>query len=175
MELIIDPVCSLAFENEPDDARIMLRPPRAVSSALLPASQFVWSIAQGVAVLIATAALFAASLRFGLPPDQARALVFGALIASIVALVLVNRSFEPSLVVAIRRPNPTLWIVIAAAIAIFGVTLSWRPARNMFHFGDFHDHDLLIATTTGGLLLLFLEFAKFIMLKHSGPSQISPA
>ena len=166
LELIIDPVCSIAFESEPEDDNIMSRPPRAVSVPLLSFDTFVWCVVQGVAALIATGALFLGAIKYGLPANQARALVFGALIASTIALVLINRTFEASVVAAFARPNPTLWIMLAAASALFAVTLRWAPARQLFDFGDFHGHDILISGGAGLALLLVLEAMKCYYLKR---------
>jgi P-type Ca2+ transporter type 2C len=164
LELIIDPVCSIAFENEPEDEAVMSRPPRAESNPLLPLDMFIWSVVQGLSALVATGALYVAALNYGLPADQARAVTFGALIASTIALVLVNRTSEASPIAAFRQPNPTLWAVLAAATALFAITLRWPPARRLFHFGEFHDHDILIAGGVGLALLLILEHMKLIYL-----------
>ena len=166
LELIIDPVCSIAFESEPEDDNIMNRPPRSATVPLLSFDKFVWCVVQGAAALIATGALFWSAILYGLPANQARALVFGALIASTIALVLVNRTFEASVVAAIERPNPTLWLVLAAAMFLFTATLRWPSARLLFDFGDFHGHDILISGGVGLALLLVLEAMKYIYLKR---------
>ena len=175
LELVVDPVCSIVFESEPEDQNIMRRPPRGASVPLLSFDRFLWCLTQGIAALIATAGLYVAAVTYGLPDDQARALVFGALIASIIALVLVNRTDEASLVAAFRRPNPALWIVLAIATALFAMTLSWAPARDLFNFGDFHDHDILIASGVGLALLVVLEGAKLIYLTREGREGASAA
>ncbi len=165
LELIIDPVCSIAFESEPEDDDIMTRPPRAATVPLLSYNTFVWCIVQGSTALVVTGALFVGALNYGLPADQARALVFGAVIASCIALILVNRTFEASLIQAMRRPNPTLWIVVMAATALFALTLLWTPARQIFGFGEFHGHDILFAGSAGLALLAMLEGMKRIYIK----------
>jgi P-type Ca2+ transporter type 2C len=175
LELIIDPVCSLAFESETEDSDIMRRPPRAAAIQLLPFRQFVWSVVQGVAALVATASLFLVATKYGLPANQARALVFGALIASTIALVLVNRTFDASLIEAFGRPNPTLWVVMAAATVLFTVTLRWPPARQLFDFGDFHGHDIAIAGGLGLALLLVLEGLKFVYLMRDHSRRVTAA
>ncbi|MEQ1577407.1 MAG: cation-translocating P-type ATPase, partial [Hyphomicrobium sp.] len=166
LELIIDPICSIAFENEPEDKSLMCRPPRAASSPLLPFNKFIWGLVQGAMALIAVATVFVVSINYGLAADEARAVTFGSLIASIIALVLVNRTFEASVISAFKQPNPTLWVVIAAATAIFAVTLRWPPARRMFDFGAFHLHDILISCGVGLALLVLLEAMKLVYLKR---------
>ena len=57
-----------------------------------------------------------------------------------------------------------LWAVVAAAAGLFAITLRWKPARDLFDFGDFHGHDILIASSVGFLLLLVLEAMKRVYL-----------
>jgi P-type Ca2+ transporter type 2C len=166
LELVIDPVCSIAFESEPEDDNIMNRPPRSATVPLLSFDKLVWCVVQGATVLITTGALFVGALKYGLPANQARALVFGSLIASTISLVLVNRTFEASVVAAIERPNPTLWLVLVAAMFLFTVTLRWPSARLLFDFGEFHGHDIFIAGGVGFGLLLVLESIKLIYLRR---------
>lgn len=48
LELIIDPACSLAFENEPEDPAIMQTPPRNPLVAVLASSNIVYAFLQGL-------------------------------------------------------------------------------------------------------------------------------
>src|SRR3712207_445895 len=49
--LVIDPVCSLAFEGEPSERHAMERPPRPASEPLFGTSQIVLGFIQGAVVL----------------------------------------------------------------------------------------------------------------------------
>jgi Ca2+-transporting ATPase len=51
LELIIDPACSVAFEAEPEEADVMLRPPRDTKEPLFNRRTVVFSLLQGAAVL----------------------------------------------------------------------------------------------------------------------------
>ena len=164
LELIIDPVCSIAFESEPEDENIMKRPPRLASSPLLSFDKMIWCLIQGTTALVVIGTLFVGGLKYGLAADQARALAFGALITSTIALVLVNRTFDADYLAAFTQPNPMLWTVFAAAGSLFAITLRWSPARKLFDFGDFHSHDLLIACAVGLILLFILEGMKRVYL-----------
>ncbi|HEX2944255.1 MAG TPA: HAD-IC family P-type ATPase, partial [Rhodopila sp.] len=57
LEMVIDPICSMVFEAEKQEADIMLRPPRAVGSKLFSASLVTWSLLQGVVAFLALALL----------------------------------------------------------------------------------------------------------------------
>jgi Ca2+-transporting ATPase len=162
LELIIDPVCSIAFENEPEESDVMSRPPRSTKAPLLSLVRLLWCLLQGAIAFALIACLYVTSLRYGLPADQARSLSFGAMIASSVALVIINRSFDNVLFGSLVRPNPMLWAVFTLATAIFATTLYWTPARALFDFGAFHAHDALISVSVGVVLLIILELLKGI-------------
>jgi Ca2+-transporting ATPase len=51
LELVIDPTCAIAFENEPADSEVMQRPPRDSQTALFSAKQIAWAAGQGLCLL----------------------------------------------------------------------------------------------------------------------------
>ncbi len=166
LEMVIDPVCSLAFEAETDEDDLMRRPPRGTTVPLFSWSLIGWSVLQGTLAFTLVAAIFIAALDRGMPPDEARALAFFSLVLSIVSLILVNRSFSTSLVTALRRPNPALaWILLAIA-AILGLTVLWPTAAVLFRFGQLHTDDLAVTLSAGAALLVLLEILKPIWRKQ---------
>lgn len=52
LELVIDPTCAIAFEQEPADPDVMKRPPRDPRTALFSAQQITWAAGQGLCVLV---------------------------------------------------------------------------------------------------------------------------
>ena len=160
LEMVIDPVCSLAFEAEPEEDDVMRRPPRAPNDPLFSAALIGWSLLQGAFALVLVSAIFLAASRHGMPEAQARALTFFSLVLAIVGLIFVNRSFSASLVTALRRPNPALRWVLVAVTAMLGVTLLWPAARGLFRFGPLHADELALACGAGLAVLAALEFVK---------------
>lgn len=179
LEMVIDPVCSLVFEAETAEKGQMRRPPRAAKEPLFSALTVAWSLLQGVLVFGVLAAIFVLSMQYGLADDQVRAVVFGSLVMSIIALILVNRSAGASIMVAIRRPNRALAIVLPIVVTLLAVTLSWPYARAMFGFGGLDVSALLILPAAGGLVLVTLEGLKPVwrtaFLGHTGQSASSDA
>jgi len=109
-------------------------------------------------VLVAIVYLLA--LRYGLSPDEARALSFFSLVLAIVSLILVNRSFSSSLTTALGRPNPTLrWILLAVG-AIMAASLLVPWLSELFRFGALHRDDLALAFGVGLAVLVILELVK---------------
>jgi Ca2+-transporting ATPase len=160
LEMVIDPVCSIVFEAEGEEADTMRRPPRHPSEPLFTAGFMVWSLLQGALVLALVAGLFVMALRQGLPEPDVRSLAFAALVAANLGLVLVNRSLGASLFAAITRPNAALWWVVAATATILAGVILLPPARELFHFGPLHADDIVVALACGLIALLLLELAK---------------
>jgi Ca2+-transporting ATPase len=160
LEMVIDPVCSIVFEAEAEEADTMRRPPRHPSAPLFTAGFAIWSLLQGAFVLALVAGLFVMALRQNLPEPDARALAFAALVATNLGLVLVNRSLSASVFAAFTRPNAALWWVVAATAAILTGIILFPPARELFHFGPLHGDDIILALASGLIALVLLELAK---------------
>jgi Ca2+-transporting ATPase len=160
LEMVIDPVCSLVFEAEPEEDDVMLRPPRDPDEPLLPRSLIAWSLAQGILALLVVALVFVVALWHGMPEADVRALTFFSLVLTFVSLILVNRAFGASVIAALRRRNRTLAIVLAGVAGLLALTLLWPRARDLFRFGPLHADDLAVAGGAGILVLALLEAAK---------------
>ncbi len=160
LEMVIDPVCSLVFEAEVEEDDVMSKPPRDPAEPLFSAAMIFWSLFQGVLAFGLVAAIFVVALNRGMPVNEVRALTFFALVISMVALILVNRSASASLLKAIRRPNRPLLIVLPLVAVMLAATLLIPFVSDLFRFGPLHGDDLLITLGAGVVVLLVLEFIK---------------
>ncbi|MES1975146.1 MAG: cation-translocating P-type ATPase [Pseudomonadota bacterium] len=160
LEMIIDPVCALVFEAEDGERDIMRRPPRGRDERLLTVRVVAWSVFQGGAAFAILAAIFLTASLNAMPATEVRGLTFIALVATIIALILANRSFSASLTTAVRRKNVALRYVLAILATVLAVIL-WVPGpRRLFGFAPLSLLDLLIAGGAGCGLLLLLEAIK---------------
>jgi Ca2+-transporting ATPase len=80
-----------------------------------------------------------------------------------VSLILVNRSFSASLLMALRRPNRTLMAVLVAVATILALTLLWPFASKLFAFGPLHADELALTIGAGPIVLVVLEMLKPIL------------
>jgi Ca2+-transporting ATPase len=135
LEFIIDPVCSIAYEAEPEDPDLMRRPPRSREARLFSLRHVAASMLRGSGLLVATAALYGWALTQG-TADQARAAAFSALVFGCVGLVLVHRTQGASSWDALRGRNPVLWWIVIGACAALVAVLAFAPARALFRFGE---------------------------------------
>jgi P-type Ca2+ transporter type 2C len=161
LEMVIDPICSIVFEAEPEEENVMRRPPRDPDQPLFTAGYIIGSLLQGTLVLAFVAVLFDGALSRGLPEEEARSLAFAALVATNLGLVLVNRSHGASLWAILRPGNTALWWVTGTTAAILAGIILFEPARVLFHFGPLHLHDIGVAFGSGLLILVVLELAKW--------------
>jgi Ca2+-transporting ATPase len=163
LEMVIDPVCSIVFEAEGEERDVMRRLPRRPDAQLVSLPVGLWSLLQGGVVLGLLTILFVLALDRGLPVDEARTLVFVSLVASNMALVVVNRSFGFGLGDrghAHGASNRALLAVYAIATTILAIAIFWPPARGLFGFGPFHWHDLGIVVGGCVAVIAILEAVK---------------
>jgi len=162
LEMVIDPVCALVFEAERDEADIMQRRPRDPGEALFSLPMIVWSIFQGGLAFAMLATVYLVETWTGMPEIELRALTFFALIAEIVALILVNRSFSASLGEALARYNAALSYVAVAIVSVTALILFLPQAQTLLKFGSIAWSDMALAAGMGILLLFMLEGTKWL-------------
>jgi Ca2+-transporting ATPase len=160
LEMVIDPVCALVFEAERDEDDIMARPPRDPVEPLFSLSMIVWSVFQGALAFAMLATIFFVETWNAMPEAELRALIFFALIAQIVALILVNRSFSASLREAFARHNAALRYVAVAIVGVAALILFTPQAQTLLKFGSIARSDMILAVGLGMVLLVLLECCK---------------
>ncbi len=135
-EMIIDPVCSLAFENAPQARGLMERPPRAANALLVDRALVMRALAQGAGLLAVALAAYALALGAGMPANEARTLAFVGLTAGNLAMVAVNAGAG--------LPLRDLWgpqfrsfqIVAAIAIALMVMAVTVPAVRDLMKFAS---------------------------------------
>jgi P-type Ca2+ transporter type 2C len=168
LEMVIDPACSIVFEAEHAETDVMNRPPRDPATPLLQAKRVSWAVLQGVVSLALLVALLIYEVHLQTPEPQLRALMFSALILINVSLILVNRSFDASIVRAFTRPNPSLWILLSAVGVLLAVSLTAPIARTLFHFGALNPVQLMLCLSLGCISMVSLEALKHIWFASGG-------
>jgi len=172
LEMVIDPVCGLVFEAEREEDDIMCRRPRDPDEALFSLPMIVWSIFQGGLAFAMLATVFLVETWSGMPEVELRALTFFALIAEIVAMILVNRSFSASLGEALVRHNAALRYVAVAIAGVTALILFLPQAQVLLKFGSIAWSDMALAIGLGVVLLVLLEGCKPLVRRLTAP--VSP-
>ncbi len=160
MELIIDPVCSVAFESEQEERDIMKRPPRSSKAKFFGWSKIGWSILEGVFVLLAVCVVYLMSKYEGHSDGQVRALAFSTLIVGNITLILTNLSKSRSFLAVFKEKNHTASIFVLAGFTMLLAILFIPYLRSLFSFEMPTGIHFLPVLLTCLLLLFLLESIK---------------
>ncbi|WP_296949522.1 cation-translocating P-type ATPase [uncultured Massilia sp.] len=158
LELVIDPACTLAFENEPEESDLMRRPPRPRGEALLGAAPLAHALLRGAwaALLVAATYLLALS---ALPEAQARATGFAAMLLCNLGLLLAHRQ-RGGAAGALAVDNPVFLAIAAGALAVLAATVYLPAAAGLLQFAAPPPAWFGLAAGAGALMLLGLEVAR---------------
>jgi Ca2+-transporting ATPase len=161
LELIINPACSLVFEAEAAEPDVMQRPPRTATARLFSRQMVGVAVFQGMSALAACLTiLLLARATHG--TDASRALVFSSLVVSLIAIILMNRSWTRTAVRMLREPNATVWWVIGGAGGLLATVLYVPVVRRMFQFAPLHGSDLALSLLGGAACLAWFELLKLV-------------
>jgi Ca2+-transporting ATPase len=157
LELVIDPACSLAFENEPEEPDLMRRPPRPHDESVLDRRALLAALLRGSWAALLLAACYGWALA-RLPRGQAAATVFAALILCNLGLLLSHR--QRGLWAALSAVNPVFVAIVAAALGLLAAALWWPPLADLFRFAPPPGEWLALAALTAVVMLLGLQAAR---------------
>ncbi|WP_377704971.1 cation-translocating P-type ATPase [Pseudoduganella sp. UC29_71] len=181
LELIIDPACSLVFEQEPAEHGLMRRPPRPAGAAFIDRPALLRALLQGGAVL-ATLALAYGSAAALLPEQEARSCGFAALVLSNLALLQAKRrpvghprnancahSSAGAGTADGARParNPASVAITGAAAGMLLAAIYWPPLATAFKMAPLALPAL--AAACGCSVLVYVLLRTFE--RHGAPSQ----
>jgi len=146
LELVIDPVCSLAFEAEPSEADAMRRPPRPQQKSLFGLMEIVTGLVRGLPILAAVLALYLVVLPTA-GEAVARSVAYVALAVGNLALAL---AIGASAGVGLFDPHRRLFWGIGASLAAVLLTALYVPGiAHVFRFGAPSPALLAIAVAAG--------------------------
>lgn len=148
LELIIDPACSLAFENEPPEADSMQRPPRDAEAPLFGRAILWDALLQGLGVLVVVMGAYALA-QDALSEPAARAFAFAVLVIANLALIFANRSRSRPLLASLRMPNPVLWAVTGLTLTMLTLSLYLPTLAQLFRFAPLPVGELGVAFGLG--------------------------
>jgi Ca2+-transporting ATPase len=168
LEMVIDPVCSMVFEAETEEANIMRRPPRAAGTPLLSPPLVTWGLVQGTTAFAFLAGLYAIAVSAGLPDGDVRALTFVSLVLVDLGLVLVNRNFSASLRDLIGQRNRALIWISGATVALLGLVVGTPLGRELFRFGPLHVDDISLVALVVFATMATLEATKRLWRERLG-------
>ena len=165
-EVIIDPACSVVFEEESPDPKIMDEKPRGIHRRIFTRTELSLSVIQGLTVFMAIFALFLHARWSGRSDIEIRSMTFGALMVANVGLILTNRSRTLTILQTFRqRENRAVkWIVIGALTILLSLIVL-PPLRLIFDLGAIGLFDWVLILFTATVGFGWYEIYKFIRQK----------
>jgi P-type Ca2+ transporter type 2C len=160
LELIIDPSCSIIFEAEKEEQNVMSRPPKDINEPFFGAGKIFLSCMQGVGTLIVTLLIYFFGLKMGYAENEVRTFTFIALIASNIAIILSNRSWNTNIFNILKTKNGTVKWVVGGAIFFLALILNVPFLRDMFQFQEVGIVEILFCTLAGFLSIVWFEVYK---------------
>ena len=165
LQLIIDPACSVAFENEPADKDIMHRLPRDPHKPLIDKRAVIYALLQGGGVFALCLLTYHYALQH-YPEAYARTLTFSTLVVANILLIYANRSLTRSIFVTFFIYNPMLLLIIAAALFFLCLTIYVPFFANLFQFSALSLTHFFYSLGMGALCLIWFEVVRLIKRRY---------
>lgn len=167
LELIIDPVCSIAFEHEQEEKNIMNRKPRNPLVQFFGRHKIIGSVLQGLLVLAMTMTIYFLSIHEGHTNEEVRAIAFSSLVIGNVFLILTNLSKTRNVIKVITERNWAVWIILSIAIVMLLLIISIPFLQQIFSF-EFPGYRHFVSSLIGASsVLLILETVKYLKNKKA--------
>lgn len=166
LELIIDPTCSIVFEAEKAEENIMKRKPRDPKEKIFNKKTLIYSVIQGLGMLLAVAAVFYFTLKSTGDENLSRAMGFSTLIFSNLLLILSSRSTSKPIYKTIFEKNPAFWFVALGALFFLALSLYVPVLEEIFKFAPLTLMEILIAFGVAFLSILWFEIVKYLHYTH---------
>lgn len=165
-EVIIDPACSVVFEEESADPNIMKEQPRPIKQRIFSRGEILLAVAQGLSVFFSSLVLFLYLMSNARPEQEIRTMIFGTLMLSNIGLILTNRSRTLTILQTFRqRENPTVKWILSLASLIILLLITVAPLRTIFDLGAILPSDWLLMILSSIVPLVWYEIYKSSSIK----------
>lgn len=132
LELVMDPIAAIAFENEPAEPNLMQKTPRLANFSLFSGRELAFSIVQGAALGAGVLFVQWFATGRGLPENSVRASVFTTIVLANLFLVLANRSMDFPIYRTIFYKNKTLPIILGVSLVMLAAVLYMPFVAELF-------------------------------------------
>ncbi len=166
MELIIDPVCSVAFESEQEEKTVMSRPPRKAEERFFGWNKIAFSLFQGLLLLTIVLGVYFLSIDEGHSSGEVRAIAFSSLITGNIFLILTTLSKTRSFFSVLTERNISLIIITTLAMIMLLCTITVPVLQKLFSFQFPGFGHFSIAFLGAAIMLFVLEVIKKIKMSQ---------
>lgn len=162
IEMVVDPICSIAFENQPESQGLMQRGPRRSDEPLIGMRQLGLGIGFGIFMFFGCFALYAGAISADLGENSARTLAFVALTVANLMLVRVIASEGSALRALFARGHGAFWSIAVVVALIVTACIEVPAIAPLFRFEN-PGIGALLAVFAGSLIaMLVLDQSKHL-------------
>jgi Ca2+-transporting ATPase len=169
LELIIDPVCSIAFESESEELNVMKRFPRKKDERFFGLNKILESVIIGLFLFFIVLGVYFVSINEGHSASEVRAVTFTSLILGNVFLSITMISKTRNIFNVLREGNTSLYILVSTAFLFLILLLTNDYLNQLFGFGKLGLSHFVIAASGSVMVLFILEIYKLSKAKKELP------
>ena len=161
LELVMGPMCSIVYENEPAEENSMKQKPRQLGSTFLSLKEMGISIIQGIIITLGILFVYQLTVQNGGNENLTRTMVFTTLVFCNIILSLVNRSFYYSVFSSLKNKNTMMVFVNSITIGMLGLILYISPIADFFDVLPLQLHQIGICMAVSCVSVLWIEIWKW--------------
>lgn len=162
MELIIDPICSVAFESEQSEKNIMKRAPRDPQERFFGRRKIAFGIFKGLLLTTVVFMVYFFSIREGHSDGEVRAIAFSTLIVGNLFLAITSLSKTRSFISVFHEKNYSLVIIFMMALGILFLIFRVPMLQRIFSMENPGYSHFFPAVIGASSMLLILEGIKWM-------------
>src|SRR5690606_17271725 len=144
LELIMGPMCSIVYENEPMEKNTMQQPPRKISNTFLSWNEMWLSVLQGLVISAGILFIYQHAVQNGADETLTRSMVFSTLVISNIFLSLVNRSFYYSFIESLKNRNSLMLLVNSLTVILLIIILRVPIVADFFKVDSLNSEQILM-------------------------------
>lgn len=134
LELLIDPISTLAFESATAEKDLMEKPPRDPNKAFFGANILLQSSIYGLVILLSVCATLITATLFHEKAAIVRALCYGTLMSANLLLALVLLSRSKNRWQTLKESKAVVWIIFGFALLALGFSWAQVDLQTLFAF-----------------------------------------
>lgn len=166
LELIIDPVCSVAFESQPAESGVMMRPPRKKEALFFSHHFFIASVLHGLLLFLIVLCVYIYCLNAGQSEPASRGAAFTTLVLGNLFLISSLLSFSEPFFASFFK-NRVAVLFISAALLLLLLIFSIPFLRDLFRVAIPGLSVCVISFFSSLFFLLIVELIKVVRNKKS--------
>lgn len=171
LELVIDPVSSIAFESEVEEKNIMQRPPRNSMMRFFGTQKIILSIVKGFCLFIVVLIVLFISKQRGLSEEAIRTVSYATLVLGNSTLVLNSLSKTRPFYTLIYHKNIAALSILFFAITLLVCAINFPFAQTLFKFENPGIVAFIPVFMLVFMLLLLFELHKLLIIKGTNNNQ----